>query len=148
MDTNTETNNIMDEFDWLCSQYDPSTFDLVPNPRTSSSTLSSSLTQPSYAPSLLPTTTSSAPPLASVPQLPTLLPYDGPTTSSAPSLASDPPPPPLCYPTPALRLAPPPLWPLFPNPAMPPLYRNRHAARKILALLLQKQMQSCSKPKN
>ena len=55
---------------------------------------------------------------------------------------------PLCYPTPALRLAPPPLWPLFPNPATPPLYRNRHAARKILALLLQKQMQSCSKPKN
>ena len=38
---------------------------------------------------------------------------------------------PLCYPTPALRLAPPPLWPLFPNPATPPLYRNRHAARKI-----------------
>ena len=63
MDTNTETN--MDEFDWLCSQYDPSTFDLVPNPITSSSTLSSSLTQPSYAPSLLPPTTSSAPSLAS-----------------------------------------------------------------------------------
>ena len=74
----------------ICSQYDPSTFDLVPNPRTSSSTHSSSLTQPSYAPSLLPTTTSSAPSLASVPQLPTLLPYAGPTTSSAPSLASVP----------------------------------------------------------
>ena len=41
----------MDEFDWLCSQYDPSTFDLVSNPLiTSSSTLSSYLTQPSYAP--------------------------------------------------------------------------------------------------
>ena len=88
----------------------------------------SSALQPSYAPNLLPypgPKTSSAlslwTPLSNLyPAMPPLcyVPYTSPMTSSAPSLASafllsNPATPLICYPTLALRLAPPPLWPLL-----------------------------------